>query len=45
MWADDVVEVPDDMRECARALVHGGHGEGGADSAGPRRRERTVARG
>jgi hypothetical protein len=29
----------------ARALVHGGHGEHRADSAGPRRRERGRARG
>jgi hypothetical protein len=29
----------------ARALVHGGRGEGGADRGGPRRRERGRARG
>jgi hypothetical protein len=28
----------------ARALVHGGRGEGGADSAGPRHRERENGR-
>jgi hypothetical protein len=28
----------------ARSLVHGGHGEGGADREGPRRRDRRGAR-
>jgi hypothetical protein len=44
-WADDVAKVPGDVRECSRALVHSGRGEGGADSAGPRHRERGRARG
>jgi hypothetical protein len=43
-WAGDVAEEPG---ERARALVHGGRGEGGADRAVPRHseRERAGARG
>jgi hypothetical protein len=37
-WADDMAEVPDDVRECALAGPR--RGEGGADRGGPRHRER-----
>jgi hypothetical protein len=38
-WAGDVVEDPGE-RARVRALVHGGHEEGGAGRAIPRRNER-----